>query len=588
MSEREVTTNEHMGSVTEYASTPTNLLPTYVVALQSPEAFDSYCYTIEARLNAQATQRKRFLQAASDRISNLQGAALAINDMGMYNELTQCRQMVQQMLDATQSSSPVQEERHFSVPIPVAPPPPKLRPLESVIPAPQTIPSFPREAANSDSLAPRPYIPPEQRLPRRPMRSLVDIEADAVRIRATLSTWEETFPLRTGENEYHIPNALRLRGIACRQRKLEEEAGEIEVAEVTELGKDIESLLSNADDADYTVGRDYQLEPAPTVYQWGELADRYDEMTRAFEAFLWWQNNGKDLALVDVQPLAESIAAIQGRFNRLLYRVNSRDQFQQQLYEDLRSWAKEAQCYLYSLRPKVPIEELTERSATLDEAWDRAREPVHLAEQRKKALEHLGHLASAPGFGEETARDSERLRIALHRIKELRISAGDRRLKEALLPWAALLETEDQFRDILREVTGEWVKRLELGQLDDSTPNSIPLSSLDKELRAVQSALRGSCVLIIGGITSDELQERFEKTFEPSVLVWQNEQPTNTLEDFEAEIRRADVVILVTRYSRKEWLEAQALCIVDKKPCYRVLTVSDMGYLIKTLYEQLG
>lgn len=587
MSEREATT-EYVGSVLEYASTPTNLLPTYIVALQSPEAFDSYCHTIESRLQNQTTQRKRFLQAAIDRVSNLQGSALAINDLGLYNELTQCRQTIQQMLDSLQSLAPVSEERHFNVPIPVAPPPPKLRPLESALSPIPPAPSFPREASNGETLAPRPYIPQEPRLPKRPMRSLMEIEADAVRLRATLSTWGETYPLRTGEAVYHIPNALRLRAIACRQRKLEEEAGEIEVAEVTELGKDIANLLAQAEDSEYTIGRDYQVDPTPTIYQWGELADRYDEMGRAFEAFLWWQNNGRELALVDVQPLAEAIAAIQGRFNRLLYRVNSRDQFQQQLYEDLRSWAKEAQCYLYSLRPKVPIEELTERSSTLEEAWDRAREPVHLAEQRKKALEHLGHLVSATGFGEEPARDAERLRIALHRIKELRISAGDRRLKEILLPWAALLETEDQFRDILREVTGEWTKRLELGQVDDVPQERTPLTGLEKELRAVRNTLRGTCVLIIGGITSEELRERFEKTFEPSVLVWQNEQPTNTLEDFEPEIRRADVVILVTRYSRKEWLEAQALCTVDKKPCYRALTASDMGSLVKALYDQLG
>ena len=153
---------------------------------------------------------------------------------------------------------------------------------------------------------------------------------------------------------------------------------------------------------------------------------------------------------------------------------------------------------------------------------------------------------------------------------------------------ASLLETEDQFRDILREVTYEWVKRLEMGQLEDLAQERVPLTSLDKELRAVRNAMRGTCVLIIGGITSEDLRERFEKTFEPSVLVWQNEQPTNTLEDFEPEIRRADVVILVTRYSRKEWLEAQALCTVDKKPCYRVLSVSDMGYLVKTLHDQLA
>jgi hypothetical protein len=563
------------------------------VALQNPEAFESYCQTIEHRLEAQAGQRVRFLQAAEDRLNNLQKTALAVQDQALYNELSQCRHSIQQMLETLQAGGAahsmtghIAAEARYVVPVPSMPPPAKPRPLEAVsAPLP---PSFAREFTNAEAFPQRSFVPTETRLPRRPMRSLEEIEADAVRLRAMLSTWEETYPMRRENGELHIPHALQLRSVACRQRKLEEEAGDVEVAEVTDLGNDLRAIFARADDNEPTVGLETALDPAPTIYQWGELADRYNEMGRAFEAFLWWKENGNDLALADVQPLAEAISAIQGRFNRLLYRVNSRDQFQQTLYEDLRSWAKDAQCYLYSLRPKVPVEELTERSATLEEAWDRAREPVHLADQKKKTLEHLGHLVTSHGFGEEPQRDAERLRIALHRCKELRIAATDRRLKEVLLPWAALLETEDQFRDILREVTAEWVRRLEMMQLEDTPQERIPLTGLEKELRSVRAAMRGSCVLIVGGITSEEMRERFEKTFEPSVLVWQNEQPTNTLEDFEAEIRRADVVILVTRYSRKEWLEARSLCLVDKKPCYQVLTASDMGYLVKMLHEQIG
>ena len=160
------------------------------------------------------------------------------------------------------------------------------------------------------------------------------------------------------------------------ERRLEEEAGDTEVAEVTELNHDIVRMLDSAGDQEYTVALDYSLDPRPTAYQWSELAERHEETSRAQEAFEWWLANRGVLTVSDVQPLAEAVAAIQQRFNRLLFRIGARDPFQQQLFDDLRAWAKEAQCYLYSLRPKVPIAELVEKAGQLEAAWEQARMPV--------------------------------------------------------------------------------------------------------------------------------------------------------------------------------------------------------------------
>ena len=96
-------------------------------------------------------------------------------------------------------------------------------------------------------------------------------------------------------------------------------------------------------------------------------------MSRAQEAFEWWVGNNGLLTVNDVQPLAEAVAAVQQRFNRLLFRIGARDPFQQQLFDDLRAWAREAQCYLQSLRPKVPMMELVERAMTLEPAWANVR-----------------------------------------------------------------------------------------------------------------------------------------------------------------------------------------------------------------------
>ncbi len=598
--------NEATRRVSGFAPTSPNLLPAYVAALQSPEAFGAYCDEIQIRLQSNASQRKRFLDGAIERLNNLLATALSINDTALYNEVWQCRQMAQQMITNLQETLPKEDNAPRSVvPVALVAQPPELRPLDAVIGAippaapipsapPAREPSYVEPPFNSyaaqapyvpQEARPAAYLPVEPRAPRRSTRPLVDIEADAIRQREQLRIYLDANPLLNEGGGMHIPHSLQLRSLICRQRKLEEEAGDIEVAEVSDLRNDLWDAMERAGDNDYTVGRDFTLETPPTVFQWGELAERYEEMSRAFEAFLWWHEHSGDLTLMDVQPLAEAVAAIQGRFNRLLYRVSSRDEFQQQLYEGLRSWAKEAQCYLYSLRPKVPIDELTERASTLDEAWDKARQPVLLADQRLKTLEHLGNLLATSGFGEEPQRDAERLRIVLQRCKELRVPAQERRLRDPLVAWTALIETDDAFRDVLREVCAEWERRIDTQSLVSAPLLNTSLAGLDAEVGKVRNALQGKSVLLIGGVANEEIKAQLSALLGASEILWENHRPTATLEDFEADIRRADAVILLTQYSRKEWLQAQSLCAVDGKLCYRALTPTDLAHFARSLSQ---
>ncbi|MCX6382863.1 MAG: hypothetical protein NT023_25845 [Armatimonadetes bacterium] len=592
--------NEAPYRETGFTSASPNLLPTYVAALQSPEAFRSYADEIQTRLQSNASQRKRFLEGVISRLNDLLGTALAVNDTALYNELWQCRQMAQQMITNLQESLPREVAPRSEVPVPLIAQPPKLIPLDAVTnmlpytPTPPPIREVPYMEPVNNYVVHPPYAPQEARPdsttnelrpPRRSTRPLVDIEADAIRQREQLRIYLDAHPLRNEAGELSIPHGLQLRSLICRQRKLEEEAGDVEVAEVTDLRNDLWDAMKSAGDTVYTVGQDYTLEVAPTVFQWGELVERYEEMARAFEAFIWWHEHSGDLTLMDVQPLAEAVAAIQGRFNRLLYRVSSRDQFQQQLYEDLRLWAKEAQCYLYSLRPKVPIDELSERASTLDEAWDKARQPVLLADQRLKTLEHLGNLLATSGFGEEPQRDAERLRIVLQRCKELRVPAQERRLRDPLVTWTALMETDDAFRDVLREVCGEWERRMDTQTLISAPLLNTALTGLEAEVGKVRSLLQGKVVLMIGGVATEDIKQHLTTLLGAKEILWENHRPTATLEDFEADIRRADAVILLTQYSRKEWLEAQSLCAVDGKLCYRALTVTDFAHFVRTLSQ---
>ncbi len=430
---------------------------------------------------------------------------------------------------------------------------------------------------------------------RHAVRPIVDIEADAARLRDSLVGWERRAPLRSAHSDnnsiegLNVPNCLRLRAVACRMRRLEEEAGDTEIAEVNELARDIEDILDDAGDEEYTVALDYDIEPLPTAYQWGELAERYEETARAEEAFEWWITHRTMLSVSDVQNLAESVAAIQQRFNRLLFRIGARDPFQQQLFDDLRIWARDAQCYLYSLRPKVPIQELIEKAQTIDEAWEQARTPVKAVEERQQAIEDVVGMVAAPQFGEQEHADEQRLQTALLHCKELRIPLSDRRLRDALLPWATFLEGDERFKELLREINLEWERRQEAGKVEvvEEEPHGA-MDELKQELEAVRLVTRGRRCLLLGGTCREENRRKIEEALQLSELVWPSTKPSDPLAKFDTELRHSDIVALLTRFSRKEWKNAQDICARDGKKFVHLTTGYGVAQVVRHFYTQIA
>ena len=600
--------------------------------LRSAEAFDSYCSQVQSRLAEHAAQRTHFLQAAFERLTRLLHTARDVEDSTLYNELWQHRVAVRELLEALSlvgasaavaavapaasvaappsPAGPTADEKSVSgSSAPVLPNTAKTAnenaPATSPAPTYPTLPlpskSLPvqSEAANGHNLrdvetdeersAPPASYDSAPRPLRHPVRPLIDIETDAVGLRDQLRAWIVGVSLRTENGNLNVPNCLRLRAFACRQRRLEEEAGDTEVAEVTELSKDIVDILDRAGDEEYTVALDYDVEPLPTAFQWGELAERYDETAKAEEAFEWWIANRSILSVADVQNLAESVAAIQQRFNRLLFRIGARDPFQQQLFDDLRYWAKEAQCYLYSLRPKVPIAELIEKALTIDEAWEQAREPVRAMEERQQSVDAVVDLVSAPGFGANEAEDEAKLQAALLHCKELRIPASDRRLRDALLPWAAFLENNENFRELQREINLEWERRQDIGRAEaiEEEPSGA-LEELKAELEAVREVTRGKRCLLLGGTCREENRRKIEEALQLSELVWPSTKPSDPLAKFDTELRHSDIVALLTRFSRKEWKNAQDICARDGKKFVHLTTGYGVSQVVRHFYNQIA
>ena len=490
-------------------------------------------------------------------------------------------------------SEPTADSAKDSLAVKVSPPSPVKDTSPSSVVSGQT--PAPTPASYNTELAEDARAEYAPRPLRHAVRPVAEITADAMRLRESLRGWEKRHPLRSAPSDnnsiegLNVPNCLRLRAVACRMRRLEEEGGDTEIAEVIELARDIEDILDDAGDEEYTVALDYDIEPLPTAYQWGELAERYEETARAEEAFEWWITHRSLLNVADVQNLAESVAAIQQRFNRLLFRIGARDPFQQQLFDDLRIWAKDAQCYLYSLRPKVPIQELIEKAQTIDEAWEQARIPVRAVEERQQAVEDVVGMVAESRFGEREQEDEQRLQTALLHCKELKIPFSDRRLRDALLPWAAFLEGDDRFKELSREINLEWERRQEAGKVEvvEDEPQGA-MDELKQELEAVRLVTRGKRCLLLGGTCREENRRKIEEALQLSELVWPSTKPSDPLAKFDTELRHSDIVALLTRFSRKEWKNAQDICARDGKKFVHLTTGYGVAQVVRHFYTQIA
>jgi hypothetical protein len=583
--------------------------------LRSADAFESYCGRVQQRLAEHAAARIQFLQVAYDRLTDLVQTARDVEDADLYQELQQhctaARELLEALHRSTRIAEPVSASHFASVPIPTPPGPSKPVPINTVASRPPvtaaphdpqfsitrlpTVPlqgNGPAPVPSSAADQTAPLLPggldPVPRMPRRPLRPLADIEADAIRIRGDLKNWNTAQPLMSKHGGLYIPNCLLLRAVGCRQRRLEEEGGDTEVAEVTELRDDIIDLLDGANDQDYTVALDDDLDPRPTAYQWGEMAERYEEMARGQEAFEWWQKHRNTLSVTDIQPMAEAIAAIQQRFNRILFRVGARDPFQQALFDELRIWAREAQCFLQSLRPKVPTGELVERASMLEAAWEQAREVVLEEERRWQTVDRVVALVTDPEFGSAGEQDEERLREAVWECKQHRIPASDRRLRDALLPWAAFLESDERFREVLREINLEWERRQDQGRPEEATEEADhSLDSVWAEIEAVRQITKGKRCLMLGGTCREENRRKIEDALELRELVWPSTKPSDPLSKYDTEIRHSEIVALLTRFSRKEWKNAQDICARDGKRFVHLTSGYGVAQVVRHFFTQL-
>lgn len=171
---------------------------------------------------------------------------------------------------------------------------------------------------------------------------------------------------------------------------------------------------------------------------------------------------------------------------------------------------------------------------------------------------------------DERAERAARLVESVERLIELGIRPSDPKLRDALLPIADDLpdsvEASPRFCEVLRYID-EFIARAEAEPREPE--RELPPTH---EIQQVRSLLAGKVAVMIGGQCRAKSREALERALGLSELRWVTTRKHESVGNFEADVRRADVdlVLLAIRWSSHSFEEVKSICDRWDKPFVRL------------------
>ena len=572
--------------------------------LASPEEFAAYQEAIRERLQARQAARARaarrqFLEDAVADTNALREDALALQDDETVAELDVVLQNARRELRSLLAEAPD-----------AAPPAPadvtnatdaaeEAAPPAVSDPAPAAVPCAPAPA------------PPPVRLERE--RPLADVERDALACQAELITLLETRPLQRADGSLDVAACLRLRALACRERALRVQAGDVrpheEVAALDALFYALAEERERAGDQDDAPPFTARLTDL-TSLQWATLAREYLLLADGWEACEWLETHRAHLTPDEIKAILHAAACVQALFFRTQNGMNVREPYQNELREYVFDLVDGT--YFEPALGRGPLTlELRRDAATLADALEAARPSVARHEtaqakvrRREDAIADLEKLVERPGFGQgdagARAADRDALRAAVRACQEAGVPPSNKAARTALLPWAgALLGDEPEFARIVQEVEKERKRRSlsdDIAAAAAAATTTAPAPEDDEpeadappeeqELQAVLKVTRGKKALLLGGTPRQPARARIQEALEFSALEWPEARDGDSR--WSAEIGRADLTLVLIGFATHK-VSGKAQEVGKQKGKTIVLVPHGYGVsqIVRALFEQV-
>jgi hypothetical protein len=576
----------------------------------SRERFEEYLSKMGARLQARRAERIAFLTEARSQLDPLLREAQLLGDSEAESDL-QARlgvlhEELERLAGLGSGDSTEQAIAPFSPDVEVREP----LSSDSALGAPATLPPGPPNGTANEPVAleappaetpaiataapsapaPKKLAPPMPVAPPAPARArgweprpIDEIDLEVARL-------EEQLDQYSGSGETGL---LTLKAIACRQRRaymeLEEQASYI--GHVRALHGRIRAMVQEQHGERYVLPLNTGVSPEDPA-RWEDLAQSYEALVQALEAFAWFCENATALHTPESRTLLEGVGAAQQRLFRLLetHFRGALDDQQRVLYESILEAAGGLDIYVEALNPHRAERDLEIAARDLPATFRRLREALEKKQRQEQTTESLLTLVSDPAFGVRE-QDADALRAAALACMAAGVPPSNKTVRDALLPWGALLEDEPGVSRLTAEISKELDRRAQRGLPVEPEEEEGSSSALAADIQAMREVLlphtRGKRCLFIGGDAREEKRRELEQVLELEELVWPEARKTASVYDFEAEIARCDIAALLIRFMRTGFAQADELCREHRTRLVRLPRGLGVPRVITDFYQQL-
>lgn len=257
------------------------------------------------------------------------------------------------------------------------------------------------------------------------------------------------------------------------------------------------------------------------------------------------------------------------------------------LYQWLRQKCQEAQILIQRhMRLDDPadpssINELRERIQTLDSEINQRRERDKTRRsQFNKIRYHIKLITQKPEQNHD--HDWQTIARTVDSLIDEGIPPSNVELRDLLLPFV------DSMPDAVVESPGIQRVLVEIDRYVASRPTMTEPGTREQPTQSVEevaSLLTGRSILMIGGEVRPHAKEALESAFRLRELVWMKTREHNTRIDFDTDVSRSDVVVvlLAIRWSRHSYSEVVTSCDKFGKPLVRL----PAGYNPNQVAEQI-
>jgi hypothetical protein len=305
---------------------------------------------------------------------------------------------------------------------------------------------------------------------------------------------------------------------------------------------------------------------------WADLERLYLETADAQEIYAWYVQTCDVLSVEQRRELLNGIAAVQQRLFRRLKQHSMEDKLQGGLYRDLLDNAK-SEGFLSALHAQTSDAKLAgwaralpDTFANLQNEVKRLRELQAKREACASAIDRVLEWHREVSERELTADQIEAEASRVHALLDACIAAGvpptNREVRGALLEWGpVLLEDQPKYAKILEAVLAERKRQgidqapteeEEHGEDDEGEPTETAAALYKATIAPFVAHKR---VLILGGQPRERVCDELKETLDLADARWLPSKASDKAGKFEAEIKKADILLLAKNFAGHDMSE---------------------------------